>query len=874
MPHGPATPQAGLLERADDLATLTSALRDAARGHGGLVLLSGEAGVGKTSLVRELAAASAGAAAARVLVGWCEPLTSPRPLAPLLDVLPGLGRRVGQTFARVRDGAPTAELFDSVVRELAAGPGCSLLVFEDVHWADEATLDLIRFLARRLVTAPALLVVTYRDGEIGRTHPLTVLLGDLAPLPGITRVGLARLSAEAVARLAVGHDVDAARLHEVTGGNPFFVVEVLAAAPGGGLPATVRAAIRGRLARLSPAGSALVEALAVLGRPAEAALVTALVEDAEAGLRSALEHGLLTAATSTVAFCHELARMAVLDTVPAFRRVELHAGVLALLLRGEVAEDELALVVEHAEQAGDATAVATYAPLAGRRATALGAHREATTHYARALRSVDQLAEADQLDLLQRAHRAFHLSHELTAAADCGRQLVALQRAQGDRLAAGETLHALAHTLWASGRTGQARLASGEAVRLLEQLAPSAELARAYAHAIELSFLTQDLGRAGAPAAGYPARALDLARRLELPDVEAWVRFFQTAGRLRRTDDGWDELRALRDRAVREGWLEHIPRLTLTPAGLAALRHDPVRAVPMLDEAARLLANRDMSGFVLFLRGCRSYALLQVGDWAGAAAEATAVRLDPRGTPPTYLAPLAVLGLLRARRGEPGVWPVLDEAMGLIEEPDLLRLCVVHEARAEAAWLAGDHGRAAEEARRGLLGAGPAADPWQAGPLACWLHRAGEAPPPLPVAEPYARELAGDWAGAADAYEARGLPYEAALARLGGDADAARAALALFTRLGAEAAAAVARTRLRALGERRHTRPPWDSTRRNPYGLTGRQLEVHALLVEGLTNAQIAARLVLSPNTVNHHVAAILTKLDVPNRVEAARKLG
>jgi len=862
------------MERADELATLTAALRGAARGQGGLVLLFGEAGVGKTSLIRALGAAAGAEHGARVLVGWCEPLSSPRPLAPLLDVLPGLGRRVGQAFAGVRDGAPAGELLDSVVHELAALQRVTLLVFEDVHWADEATLDLVRFLARRLANVPALLVVTYRDDEIGRTHPLSVLLGDLAPLPGITRVLLSRLSAPAVARLAAGHDVDAARLHELTGGNPFFVVEVLAATRGDGLPATVLAAIRGRLARLSPAGSALVEALAALGRPAPTALVGALVPDAEAGLRSGLEQGLLTASTPAVAFRHELARMAVLDTVPAFRRVELHSRVLGLLLRGEVAEDELAFVVEHAEQAGDAAAVAIYAPLAGRRATALGAHREAATHYASALRCVDRLAEPEQLDVLERAHRAFHLSHELAAAAECARRLVALRVARGDRLAAGETLHALAHTLWAGGRTSGARRASDEAVRLLEQLPPGAELARAYAHAVELSFLTQEPSPDGAPTSGYSAAALVLARRLGLPDVEAWVRFFEAVGRLRRTERGWETLLAIRDTAVANGWLEHIPRLTLVPAGLAALRHDPVRAVPMLDEAMRLLADRDMSGFVLFLRGCRSHALLQAGNWAGAAAEATAVRLDPRGTPPTYLAPLAVLGVLCARRGEQGAWPVLDEAMELIEEPDLLRLCVVHEARAEAAWLAGDHGRAAEEARRGLLGAGPAADPWQAGPLACWLHRAGEAPPPVPVAEPCARELAGDWAGAADAYEARGLPYEAALARLGGDADAARAALAVFTRLGAGAAATVARARLRDLGERRHTRTPWESTRRNPYGLTGRQLEVHALLVEGLTNAQIAARLVLSPNTVNHHVGAILTKLDVPNRVEAARKLG
>jgi hypothetical protein len=137
-----------------------------------------------------------------------------------------------------------------VLGELAGQAQVSLLVFEDLHWADEATLDLVRYLARRLASVHALLVVTYRDDEIGRTHPLSVLLGDLAPIAGVQRIALDRLSRSAVAELAAGRVVDVDQLHQLTGGNPFFINEVLAAAPDA-IPGSVRAAVRGRLARLS-----------------------------------------------------------------------------------------------------------------------------------------------------------------------------------------------------------------------------------------------------------------------------------------------------------------------------------------------------------------------------------------------------------------------------------------------------------------------------------------------------------------------------------------------------------------------------------------------------------------------------------------------
>ena len=855
-----------LLERAEALRALADAARAAAGGSGGLVLLSGEAGVGKTSVVRRFAAQ----AQVRVLIGGCEPLTSPRPLGPLLEVLPAMGAEVGRAVAGVGAGAPASTVFERVLAELAQRP--AVLVFEDVHWADEATLDLIRHLVLRVRSTHALVVVTYRDDEIGRTHPVAMLLGDLAPVPGITRVALERLSAAAVAELAAGTGVDADRLYAVTDGNPFFVGEVLGAPPGE-MPATVRAAVRGRLARLTSSGVAVVEALAVLGVPVSPGLVAGLVGDANRGLADGVERGLLVADSTGVAFRHELARRVVLDTVPSFRRVELHRAVLERLIKDGVAADQLSRVVEHAVGAGDDSAVLGYAPRAAARAAALGAHREAAAHYRRALASADALpgalAPADRIALLRAACFEYYLTGDLVNKADCRARLLEIQRGIGDPLAVGDSLVWLAHDRWAAGLVGEAEELVGEAVRVLGEVAPSPELARAHAYQVELDMFTHDVESAHR----HAALALALAVRFGLAELAARVAFFDTAAGLLHSDQGWQRLDDLRRAVVAGGALDHGLIMTITPPHLAVARHDPVRVLAMIEDAVAFVVEHDLWAFRPCLTGCLAYALLQSGRWAEAEAEAAAVLAVSHRLPIATILPTTVVGLLRARRGQPGVWPVLDEAAEVDDEPSLGRVGLLYDARAEAAWLSGDHARAIEEARRGLSGASPTADPWQAGALAAWVFRAGGRPPDVPLAPPYALELAGDWAGAAEAFERRGLPYEAALARVGGNIAAVRDALRTFTRLGADAAAGRARARLRELGERRHTRTPWGASRGNPYGLTSRQLEVYALLGTGLTNAEIATRLVLSRNTVNHHVTAILAKLDVRNRVEAARKL-
>jgi DNA-binding CsgD family transcriptional regulator len=231
---------------------------------------------------------------------------------------------------------------------------------------------------------------------------------------------------------------------------------------------------------------------------------------------------------------------------------------------------------------------------------------------------------------------------------------------------------------------------------------------------------------------------------------------------------------------------------------------------------------------------------------------------------------LIALGRLRARRGDPGALEPLDEALELARTGGhLQRLGHVHAARAEQAWLAGEPERTAEEARAAFPLALEKRHLWFAGELAYWQRKAGElGDAPECIATPYRLQLDGDAAGASEAWTSRGCPYEAARALAeAGDEESLRVAQGVFEQLGARPAAEGCTRALRALG----VRGPRPATRANPAGLTARELEVLELLGEGLTNAEIAERLVISEKTVGHHVSAILGKLGVRSRYDAAK---
>src|SRR5690348_9422558 len=235
-----------LLERDTQLASMAEYAGEARQGDGRLVLIAGEAGVGKSALVEQL---ERGLPEAAWYWGACDGLFTPRPLGPLFDIASKLG---GELLELCRADAPREELFSALLRQVGAPGELHVLVVEDIHWADEATIDLLRFLGRRIRDIPVLLLATYRDEGLGATDLLRLALGDLATHRCVRCIGLPPLSAEAVAVLAGGSGLDAAALHRLTGGNPFYVSQAVAAGTND-VPPTARDAVLARAARLGAA---------------------------------------------------------------------------------------------------------------------------------------------------------------------------------------------------------------------------------------------------------------------------------------------------------------------------------------------------------------------------------------------------------------------------------------------------------------------------------------------------------------------------------------------------------------------------------------------------------------------------------------------
>jgi predicted ATPase len=459
----------GLLERSAALDSLTAELAAVQDTDGRAVLIAGEAGIGKTTLLRAFRARQG--AQPRFLWGACDPLFTPRPLGPFSDVAEQAG---GELQEVVREGAKPYEVADALLRELARRP--TVLILEDLHWGDEASLDVVRILARRVETAPVLMLASYRDDDLAPDHPFRLVVGELGRERSVKRLRLDRLSESAVARMAEPHGLDAAELFRATGGNPFFVTEALAAGDER-IPATVRDAVLARVSRLTPSARTLLEAVAIASQPTELWLLELLAPSDIAALDLCLASGMLTADSDTVAFRHELARLALEDSIPPRRRRALHRAALSALADNPAAAYDIARLAHHADAAGDADAVQRFAPAAGERAAAVGAHREAAAQYECALRYADELPLERRAQLLECAALECNLVGRATDAIDLRRRAIDIHRATGDRLREGDSLRALVWPLWLIGHRAEAEAAAAEAVAVLSQCERGTELA-------------------------------------------------------------------------------------------------------------------------------------------------------------------------------------------------------------------------------------------------------------------------------------------------------------------------------------------------------------------------------------------------------------
>jgi DNA-binding CsgD family transcriptional regulator/tetratricopeptide (TPR) repeat protein len=858
-----------LFERDREFEALDECLKAARAGEGRLVVVQGEAGIGKTSLVRAFVDAARGV---KVMAGSCDPLTTPRPLGPVLDMSEGLAV-VGGT----RMGADTSRdvLFERFHAELASRSRTNLVVIEDVHWADDATLDLIRFIGRRLADVHGVVVLTARAGDLPVDHPLRVALGDLATAPGVKRIELRALTREGVEALAneLGvTDVDLDRLHERTRGNPFLVTEALLAGDGEGVPLSVRDAVAARVVRLPERSRRVIEAASVVPTRVETRLLATLAGVGDAEIDVAVTAGLLRDdLPGTVSFRHELARLAVeADLLPAHRSA-LHADVVRLLVEHHGDAVDAARVAHHAELAGDATTARTYATRAARRAVELGARRESAEQWRRALRHAEGVSTEELVELWEGYARAVGQVDEPLEMRQATERLVALRRELGDPVKLGDAMfgHSLAN--WHAGDPDAALHWAEQSVGVLEQIEPTAALADARAHVGSVLTMMRRLGEVE----DWVTPALELAE--DLGAERAQARSLNTLGtaRLLRGDvDGAEQLEGSVQIAQQIGLDDHavLGWMNLGSAAGEARLYDV--AEPALRTGRELAEKWDIPGYLHYLTAWIARLRFEQGDWEQAQREVARIPLDSPGQDVQYrLVAVGVLGRLHARRGDGDPTRYLEDGWSLVAgSQDLPRRWHLAAGRAEAAWLAGDGDRIPElladtyevACERGL--------PWAMGELGSWLWRAGHVDRlPDGAAAPYAMHTEGRWREAAAAWETIGCPYEAGEALADSDdPDDLRRALETFDRLRAEPMAARVRRKLRQVGIRDVPKGPKRATAAHPAGLTPRQAEVLELLDQGLTDAQIAERLFISPKTAGHHVSAILTKLDVATRAEAA----
>ncbi len=845
-----------MLERSAELAALDSLLSGSAAG-GRVAVVSGEAGAGKSTLAAAFAAAAG--PRADMLWGACDPLLTPRALGPLHDIARRLGGRLRE---RIADGH-RGEVFDLFLEAIDRPPQAArpVVVLEDLHWADEATLDMVSFLGRRLALCRALLLITYREEEIGPDHRLRTVLAGLPP-GLIRRVSLPPLTPAAVAELArrAGRSLPD-DVHEVTGGNPLLVTEVLAAAAEG-VPPTVRDLVLSRLATLSPEAREVAHLVSVV--PSRAG--PELLGDQLGEVDECLARGVLTASGHGVAFRHELLRRAVEESLSPVRRQALNARVLTTL--EDRPDADPARLVHHAHHAGDAGAVLRWAPVAARRAASLGAYRQAAAHYAQALPLADHRPPAERAELLEEYSLAAYHGGLTVEAIDARRDALALRTELGEPVAIGAGLRWVSRLSWWNGRPDEAREIGYRAVEVLESQPPGTELAAAYSNLSQLFMLRNDEEQA----VGWGTRATELARRLGDLDTEVHALINIGSARLHVGDwSGVGDLRRAHEMAVTAGLDDHAGRALVNLGSSAVDWYDLDLAEETLDRIIPFLVARDLDGYTRHLLGHRARLQLNRCDWVAAADDAELALAGPAMLGGGLVPALAVQAVLHVRRDQAdGLSLALRAAEQGYATGESQFFCPPAGVLAEAYWLDGDVERAAAEARRGLEVAVAARHPWYSGELAFWLWRCGD-PTPVPsvVAEPFRLLIEGDWRAAAARWKALGCPYQAASCLAHGDAASAAEALQLFDRLGAVRPARKLRADLRERGLR-VPRGPRAATAADPTGLTGRQQEVLILLTEGLSNADIASRLTLSAKTVDHHVSAVLGKLGVSSRGRAA----
>lgn len=857
-----------LIERDSQLAELARLMEETSSGRGRIVLVSGEAGIGKTSLILRLRQRLP--EGWRVAAGACDALFTPRALGPVRDT----ARALDLDLAMLVGQGDRQKLHAALAGRMADGGSPLLVVWEDMHWADHATLDILRYLGRRAAFMPLLLVLTFRDEETGEAHPLTRIISEL-PEGAVTHIPLPPLSPRAVSSLARQAGLPGDLLYQKTAGNPFLVNEMLAASDGAeaGLAHSIREAVTTRQGRLTEEMRDVLELISVIPAAVPMPLLERLVPgDAASVAASLTAAGILQASVAgDLRFRHEIARHATLDRVPSARRRQHHASILAALRQLDP-DSHLDQMVHHAAGALDAAAVIEIAPQAAARAAISGAHREAADHLATALRFID----AADAETAARLHERWAYESALAGriddeVLDARRHAITLWRVLDRKDKVGENLRWLSRLHWYRGEAPEAGRLADQAIHVLESIPPSAEQAMAYSLRSQLMMLNDHMDEA----VRWGQRALALEADFPNPELRAHaLNNVGTALVFRDRREGEAMLEESLSISLANGLHEHAARAytNLSEYAVEFRRFDLAERI--LTDGIAYQSERDLDAWSFYLTGRLALLRMEQGRLKDADTITRSVMERAPRTLVVRLPALLVQARTRMRMGVPDAAALMEQAFADAMATDELQHVVpARLTLIEHAWLTDAPGAASEHLDALMQLAAEDRHPWNMGERAVWARRFGRAAPAgdsLP--EPFRLELKGDIDGAAAAWDALGMPYAAALVRLqSDDPSVLNRAVEVLEPMGADAAAQMARRRAAELGLARALPRPrrgaYKAAREHPLGLTQREQDVLRLIAKGYSNREISERLGRSPRTVEHHVSSVLSKLSASNRM-------
>ena len=862
-----------LLEREKYLNDLTEYYHQMERGHGHSIFLMGEAGIGKTSLVNHFLKKVD--SKSLIYAGACDSLFTPRPLGPLFDIAEQFDHDFTDLLRNEKD---RSIIFGALIRRLSASTKSVILLFEDIHWADEATIDLIKFLARRIHQYKCLFLITCRDNEIAAGHPLTTIFGEL-PADNFSKILIDRLSKATVDQLAVQKGYASGdRLYALTGGNPFYVSEILASySPG--IPERVKDSVLTVFHARSPATRALWEFLSILPTSRiEFNIAKRIESDFANSIDACIASGIIVSKPGHLSFKHELFRLAIEESLPSIKRRDLHKRMLDIIMEVSTETHNSAQLVHHARYADEKELVVKFAPQAAQQAAAVGAHIEASKLYAVAIDYAHK-QDPNLVELYECHAYECYLTNEIATAIASLEKALDIWHERKVSLKKGDTLRFLSKLWYFEGDHGKAVALALQAIDVLENGFPTRERALAYSNLSQLHMLSDDRESA----LMWGNKAIELATRME--DHEIVSHALNNVGYIlfKRPDSqqqGEQHLKHSLSLALSHGFHEHAARAYANLfSSLVSIRQYE-KAMAIFEVGIRYCEERDLNSWKYSMISHRAQLLLETGHWNEA--EILAKSLQSISNNHVKIEAFITLARVDMRRGK------FDGAQQLIREAKAMAMPTreaqwiipVLSATLELYWINGGILPIAEiQATKEELFY-KKNNSTQYTEFAYWMRRCELVGPDKNIIEfttPFKLEHEGSWKIAAEQWKVLGCPYEEALALFEGDEEHQKRALVILDGLGASATYEMLKAKLRRHGVKNIPRGLRESTRNNPAQLTNRQIDVLDLLQDGLQNIEIANRLFISPKTVDHHISSILCKLNVNTRARAvneARKLG